>query len=939
METNDNRYEELKEALNSELVKKIEAAGLTVARLTPKQEADLSQLVKEKDTQILKRMLSAPSLLYSNAERAVQQTRQDKATPLQWLAMLRKTGGIKAGEDKWLGLSEWLTQNTEKSLTKEDILQYIDAHRIILHEEPFGELEEMDDFKKLNEEFQDSIGKADEYWHEADEKLEEFYQEMKVKYDDDWQALMRQDEYNREEELQEQRDRYDPSVYDQQERAFQDMVDKYGSIFDAAFGYDTSNLTVGDEDSVKRFLSAGIIDDARLDNTTTGLDNYKELALWSENAKAWNQTDTIHFGEVGQGRCIGWIRFGETKVEKPFTTEEYLQKLDEMPKAEEWVREDGSKFVTGNDIYYPPTRRSPYVKSEFIADDKKNGIYLYYPLHGAAIIFSTLQEAVAHYNREHVPQTKRQKVLVIDEIQSNRHQKGRDKGYELTEKEMQQLADEYLKANEEKRTFQDAMREKYKSDSFGHYMSNDELAQLAELEEKITRLNKYIHENAQKIPGAPFEKNWHELCMKRMLRYAAENGYDRIAWTTGEQQAKRYNLARVVQEIERDRNYEEDKYFIIHYNHDSVTGFYVKPDGRIYDSTIGLDGKEVEEVFGKELTAKVMDLKEGEKLQAGDLTIGNKGMIAFYDGILPKIMNSYGKKWGMMVDELPLPHLSRANDFITSQMWMHSVEVTPAMKESVMQGQPLFMTDSQGVLYGCAVDDTIYLTGRGMNPGTLVHEYTHVWAQAMQHGNPEGWQSVKDLLRGTPLWQEVMFDPSYRDIIHNEDYVASEALARISGNANAHKLDSVAQKAARLDEYTGLLTHPVDVLVRLRKALETFWSWVGKHMFDIERFHSVEEVTDRVLYDLLNAKQLEQGKILHAAAATDNDRITHIHVFKGRGGEPYIRCKVDGVQQMGVPVKPKDREAVYEPQQLQALAQQYFTKALHTNEDTRSIKR
>ena len=33
----------------------------------------------------------------------------------------------------------------------------------------------------------------------------------------------------------------------------------------------------------------------------------------------------------------------------------------------------------------------------------------------------------------------------------------------------------------------------------------------------------------QRIPGAPFEKNWHELCMKRMLRYAAENGFDKIA--------------------------------------------------------------------------------------------------------------------------------------------------------------------------------------------------------------------------------------------------------------------------------------------------------------------------------------------------------------------------------------------------------------------------
>ena len=252
-----------------------------------------------------------------------------------------------------------------------------------------------------------------------------------------------------------------------------------------------------------------------------------------------------------------------------------------------------------------------------------------------------------------------------------------------------------------------------------------------------------------------------------------------------------------------------------------------------------------------------------------------------------------------------------------------------------MQGQPMFMRGEDGELYGFTVGDTIWLTEKGLRPETLVHEYTHVWAAAMMQGNPEGWQSVKDLLRDTPLWQVVKNDSHYTYIKNNDDLLASEVLARISGKDNADRLEHMLhQSGERVD---GTLMD--QILDRIRTALETFWSWVGKHMFDIERFHSVEEVTDRVLYDLLNAKQLEQGKSLHAAASTDNDRITHIHVFSGKGGQPYIRCKIDGVQQMGVPVKPKDREAVYEPQQLQALAQQYFTKALHTNDENRSIKR
>ncbi|KKK52878.1 hypothetical protein LCGC14_3100470, partial [marine sediment metagenome] len=45
------------------------------------------------------------------------------------------------------------------------------------------------------------------------------------------------------------------------------------------------------------------------------------------------------------------------------------------------------------------------------------------------------------------------------------------------------------------------------------------------------------------VPDAPFKTTWPELSMKRMLRYAAEGGYDTLAWTTGEQQVSRYDSA------------------------------------------------------------------------------------------------------------------------------------------------------------------------------------------------------------------------------------------------------------------------------------------------------------------------------------------------------------------------------------------------------------
>jgi hypothetical protein len=44
----------------------------------------------------------------------------------------------------------------------------------------------------------------------------------------------------------------------------------------------------------------------------------------------------------------------------------------------------------------------------------------------------------------------------------------------------------------------------------------------------------------------PFKKTdqWVNLAIRRMMRYAAENGFDRIAWTNGEQQSERYDLSK-----------------------------------------------------------------------------------------------------------------------------------------------------------------------------------------------------------------------------------------------------------------------------------------------------------------------------------------------------------------------------------------------------------
>jgi hypothetical protein len=72
----------------------------------------------------------------------------------------------------------------------------------------------------------------------------------------------------------------------------------------------------------------------------------------------------------------------------------------------------------------------------------------------------------------------------------------------------------------------------------------DEVGRARQAKESLTKQDA--------VPDAPFKQSWHELVMKRMLRHAAENGYDQLAWTTGKQQAYLYGLEHHFSKLEYD---------------------------------------------------------------------------------------------------------------------------------------------------------------------------------------------------------------------------------------------------------------------------------------------------------------------------------------------------------------------------------------------------
>ncbi len=241
------------------------------------------------------------------------------------------------------------------------------------------------------------------------------------------------------------------------------------------------------------------------------------------------------------------------------------------------------------------------------------------------------------------------KTLLIEEIQSDWHQEGKSKGYAYDDKKLENL----------KRV---AEQNGWDEDSRNAYL--EEVDKSWEAKQRVMRTGN------KGAPQAPLSKTWQEYGIKRMIDEAVDGGYDRVAWTTGEVQNKRYDLAKFADEI-------------IYNEKSSVLA--AKKDGNevLFQSNVTPD--KLESIIGKEPTRKLMANEPnsggGRKIAGEELSIGGDGMRGFYDKILPDFTRKYIKKWDSKVEKTQLDN--------GAEVW--SFPVTQTMRDEVKsKGQPLY---------------------------------------------------------------------------------------------------------------------------------------------------------------------------------------------------------------------------------------------------------
>ena len=197
-------------------------------------------------------------------------------------------------------------------------------------------------------------------------------------------------------------------------------------------------------------------------------------------------------------------------------------------------------------------------------------------------------------------ETTPKKSLHIEEIQSDWHQAGRQYGY----KDGEPLTTRKQENSPHGNNVYEAVD--HSGTVVGRGFSPDEALQAAK--------------SMPSVPDAPFKKTWHELALKRMIREAAEKGYDRLSWTPGEAQALRYPeaLRQAVDNISWSQPQEGGMKYV----HAKPKGggmnlvFEVNPEGKIINSSASSKaiGKPITDVIGKEMAANELlkSTKEGD---------------------------------------------------------------------------------------------------------------------------------------------------------------------------------------------------------------------------------------------------------------------------------------------------------------------------------------
>lgn len=657
---------------------------------------------------------------YSNISKALD-TWQKKGTAAQLEAHLKKIKGANE-EAETIGLTEWL--KGRESVTRDEVQRFLDEHQIQVVDVTRGD-----------------GGSRQGIIERARQRLEDAGYEV-LGFDDpddstpfsladaDGNVLFDDDIARLPGELQEAWEDIDVETVNAHER-------------DAKFG-DAKYQLPGGENYREVLL-------------TLPLPKTLGFKVELETAEGFPELWSVEFADkarTGQG-ITGYVtdHTGSRRVldrERPWTASFQNSKADFATRDEgiAWVKERMSAIEANIAGYDSGYRAGHWDEPNVLAHIRLNDRTI-----------STSRKV-----GETITVTEEQRVLFVEEIQSDWHQQGRKRGYESDAKKVEsRLSDVDAEIKDLETVFERTGQLVRTAEQFDR---------LDALRREASELRKAKASLLMTVPDAPFKGHgWKKLALKRVMALAAEGGYDAIAWTTGEQQNQRYDLSKHVDFV----GWTPTQY--VKHEFDGVLQAY-RGGERVFEKALKRDdlathiGKDVAERL---LAADPHPQTGRHEIRGSDLKVGGTGMVGFYDKELPSLANDLVKKYGVKVGlrgvstgkptlqviEVTAPrHVWRFWDSITADYWMdpstaqqaefatredaqaaldamgkagkgpdapaHFLELPQLLREEILdKGLPLFQGEKAAVEFADGGEALIYAM-ESPDVSSAVHELVHV---------------------------------------------------------------------------------------------------------------------------------------------------------------------------------------------------------------------
>jgi hypothetical protein len=710
--------------------------GLSIEDVTP-PPAKVAEALRQPEKNALG--------FYSPLDEAVMNLQNQKGTGQQYLAQLLKTQGVKQEEVATRGLDQFLTENPK--VTREQIAQHLRDNPVNLEEKVIGGGTQRDLNTMRYDDYYLDEGRPIDDPDYVSMRADDIYQET-YKNDLDLQQEIRDDIIGNNPEKYADWETND-SI---NERLMRDVDSELYAMAEdrAKIEYDENPFMEHTDDLGYRVTGSDDLGFQVFDPQGNPI-NYRRNGEFNlGEAEEAIREDALNRGLLhleedeygtkyhdytlpnGENYREVLIQYPNEYKQKPFPKQaeldavnEKLGQLKEAGNREEYGQLIGKRTELNNE-------KTKFDKNEeYLANSQKEYQSGHFDEPNILAHFRTTDRTIDG-----------KKTLFVEEIQSDWHQAGRKKGYASEAAPLKKEYDSkledwrnYLKEEGQKIGANSEYFDKVSEETLDRFATQDLYSKLDQA--GIDRMNELFNAKNQawqnykaklntNVPDAPFKKNWQELAMKRAMQMAAEGGYDRVAFTTGKQQANRYSLSKQIDSVDLIPSKEGDKPFVLQ----------AWKDGRnVIRKAVTED--DLPDLIGKEAAKKLMEQEPtslhrpegvahgnpnvftGRELKGLDLDVGGEGMKGFYDKILPDFINKYGKKHGLKVGQTKLSpntdingqtlntlgvsrneweNLSKAEkEQMLSETGMggsegvHYFDLTPEAKESFLKkGQPMF---------------------------------------------------------------------------------------------------------------------------------------------------------------------------------------------------------------------------------------------------------